>query len=134
MSNSQTYDYAVEPLPDYREYPTEEMLERAHSFYRDIARRRSVREFDSRPVPREVIEQCLLAPAGVALGDIEELLSIPVATAQCHHFLRERLPDIEVRAANSTADAARIVAEGTEVPSTSTTIPTCLRTLLPNVC
>jgi nitroreductase len=41
------------------------MRERAHWFYRDIARRRSVREFDSRPIPREVIEQCLLA-AGTA--------------------------------------------------------------------
>ena len=41
------------------------MRERAHWFYRDIARRRSVREFDTRPIPREVIEQCLLA-AGTA--------------------------------------------------------------------
>jgi prephenate dehydratase len=71
-------------------------------------------------ITREVvldIEHCLLAPAGVDIDDIEEILSIPVATAQCHHFLRERLPDVEIRAANSTADAARIVAEGTEVTS-----------------
>ena len=65
MSKSPAYDYAVEPLPAYREYPADEMLERARWFYEDIARRRSVREFDSRPVPREVIEQCLLA-AGTA--------------------------------------------------------------------
>jgi prephenate dehydratase len=68
-------------------------------------------------ITREVvldIEHCLLAPSGVELDDIEEILSIPVATAQCHNFLRERLPDVEVRAANSTADAARLVAEGTE--------------------
>ena len=57
--------YQLEPLPDYREYPVEEMRRRAREFYRDIARRRTVREFDSRPVPREVIEQCLLA-AGTA--------------------------------------------------------------------
>ena len=55
----------LEPLRDYRAYPEDEMRERARWFYRDIARRRSVREFDSRPVPREVIEQCLLA-AGTA--------------------------------------------------------------------
>jgi len=54
-----------EALPDYREYPADEMRERARWFRRDIARRRSVREFDARPVPREVIEQCLLA-AGTA--------------------------------------------------------------------
>jgi prephenate dehydratase len=63
------------------------------------------------------IEHCLLAPAGVALADVEAVLSIPVATAQCHRFLRERLPDAEIRAANSTAEAARLVAAGTEVPS-----------------
>jgi nitroreductase len=55
----------LEPLPQYREYPAAEMCERARAFHRDIARRRSVRDFDSRPVPREVIEQCLLA-AGTA--------------------------------------------------------------------
>ena len=37
---------------------------------------------------------------------------LPVATAQCHRYLRENLPLAEVRAANSTAEAARLV--GTE--------------------
>ena len=55
----------LEPLQNYRKYPEDEMRERAHWFYRDIARRRTVREFESQPVPREVIEQCLLA-AGTA--------------------------------------------------------------------
>ena len=57
--------YVLEPLPDYREYPESEMRERADWFYRDIARRRTVREFDGRPVPNDVIEKCLLA-AGTA--------------------------------------------------------------------
>ena len=55
----------LQPLADFREYPAAEMVERARAFYRDVARRRSVREFDSRAVPREVVEQCLLA-AGTA--------------------------------------------------------------------
>ncbi|KPJ80040.1 MAG: nitroreductase [Gammaproteobacteria bacterium SG8_30] len=55
----------TEPLPDFREYPVDEMRRRARWFYRDVARRRSVRDFDSRPVPREVIGHCLLA-AGTA--------------------------------------------------------------------
>jgi iodotyrosine deiodinase len=58
----------LEPLPGYREYPPSEMAERAHSFQAELARRRSVREFDARPVPREVIEACLrtagTAPSG----------------------------------------------------------------------
>ena len=53
------------PLPDYLEYPESEMLERAKKFYQDISRRHTVREFSSRPVPREIIDHCLRA-AGTA--------------------------------------------------------------------
>lgn len=53
------------PLPDYAEYPPEEMLARAESFRREIARRHTVRDFSPRPVPRAVIETCLRA-AGTA--------------------------------------------------------------------
>ncbi len=62
---TETQPPASAPLADYREYSQEQMRARAKDFYTDIARRRSVRDFDSRPVPREVIEQCLLA-AGTA--------------------------------------------------------------------
>ena len=57
--------YALEPLPAYREYPQAEMIERARGFHAELRRRRTVRDFESRPVPREVIEACLLA-AGTA--------------------------------------------------------------------
>jgi nitroreductase len=44
------------------------MIERARAFHAELVRRRSVRDFDSRPVPREVIEACLrtagTAPSG----------------------------------------------------------------------
>jgi iodotyrosine deiodinase len=55
----------LQPLAHYREYPPEDMARRAREFHAHIARRRSVRDFESRPVPREVIEHCLLA-AGTA--------------------------------------------------------------------
>ncbi len=57
------------------------------------------------------IVMCLLAPAGVGVGDIERVVSIPVATAQCRGFLAEHLPGVELVPANSTAGAARTVAE-----------------------
>ncbi len=53
------------PLSAYREYPVDEMRKRAREFHADIARRRTVREFDTREVPRDVIEHCLHA-AGTA--------------------------------------------------------------------
>ncbi len=65
-------------------------------------------------IQREVvldIEHCLLASTGTSLADISEVLSIPVATAQCSAWLRNNVPHAEVQAANSTADAARLVGE-----------------------
>ena len=65
-------------------------------------------------IQREVvldIEHCVLARPGTSLENVKVLLSIPVATAQCHVFVRNSLPQAEVRAANSTAEAARLVSE-----------------------
>ena len=53
------------PLSTYRAYPPEEMAQRAKAFYQELSRRKTIREFASTPVSREVIEQCLLA-AGTA--------------------------------------------------------------------
>lgn len=59
------------PLTGYVEYPVEEMKQRAADFLREMRRRRTVREFSDRPVPRAVIETCLLvagsAPSGANL-------------------------------------------------------------------
>jgi prephenate dehydratase len=64
-------------------------------------------------ITREVvldIHLSLAAPSGVALADVTEVRSIAVATAQCHRFLGEALPDALVVAAESTAAAAETVA------------------------
>jgi nitroreductase len=53
------------PLSSYRRYPEDEMWRRAHAFFEEMDRRRTVREFSAEPVPHEVIEQCLRA-AGTA--------------------------------------------------------------------
>jgi len=50
---------------NYIEYPTEQMKQRAADFYEDMQRRRTVRHFSDRPVPHEIIENCLRA-AGTA--------------------------------------------------------------------
>ena len=57
--------YPTVPLKNYREFPVEEMRSRVTEFYEEVNRRRSVREFSDRPVPRDIIEQALRA-AGTA--------------------------------------------------------------------
>ena len=58
-------DYPTIPLESYREYPVDEMRERVEAFYTEINRRRTVREFSDRAVPRDIIETALKA-AGTA--------------------------------------------------------------------
>jgi prephenate dehydratase len=57
------------------------------------------------------IRHCLIARDEIALERIEVVLSHPQASAQCARFIRENLPQAEVRAAPSTAEAVRTVAE-----------------------
>lgn len=53
---------------DYVEYPIDEMRNRASGFYADVRRRRTVRQFSDRPVPRDIIETCLLAAGSAPSG------------------------------------------------------------------
>ena len=59
------------PLSQYQTYSETEMVARAADFYADMKRRRTVRDFSDRPVPREIIENCLrlagTAPNGANL-------------------------------------------------------------------
>jgi prephenate dehydratase len=73
--------------------------------------------FESSPelmIQREVvlpIDMHLCARPGTQLSDVTAVVSIPHATAQCREWLARKLPGVELRAANSTAEAARDVAE-----------------------
>lgn len=65
-------------------------------------------------IQREVvmnISMNLLVHRGVTLDDIEHVRSIPVAYAQCRQYLTDELPKAAIEATNSTADAARELAE-----------------------
>jgi prephenate dehydratase len=42
---------------------------------------------------------------------VRTVMSHPQASAQCAHFLRDHLPQAEIRTTSSTADAVRMVAE-----------------------
>lgn len=92
------------PLP-YEEYSPEEMMRRAAGFKTQMLRRRTVRQFANRPVPRGVIEDCLLtagsAPSGanlqpwhfVVVTDAAVKLRIREAAEQEEHeFYHGRAP------------------------------------------
>jgi prephenate dehydratase len=65
-------------------------------------------------IQREVVMDIhlhLMARPGTGLADIHAVSSYPHALAQCQKYLARALPEAEQRAANSTADAARVLGE-----------------------
>ena len=58
----------MEPLAGYRAYPEDEMQRRATAFADTLKRRRTVRDYTARDVPREVLEPCLRAALSAPSG------------------------------------------------------------------
>jgi iodotyrosine deiodinase len=75
------------PLQGFEPVPEEEMLRRAKSFRELVSRRRSVRSFDSRPVPREIIAECIAAAGTAPSG----------ANLQPWHFVAVSDPNVKRR-------------------------------------
>jgi nitroreductase len=83
-------DYPTIPLEDYREYPVEEMRERVAAFYADINRRRTVREFSDRPVPRDIIETAIKAAGSAPSGaNLQPWHFVVVSGAETKKKIRE---------------------------------------------
>lgn len=53
------------------------------------------------------IEHYLIGKKGTKMKEIKKIISIPHATAQCRFFLTNNFGDIEIIAANSTAEAVK---------------------------
>lgn len=75
------------PLTEYREQPVDEMVRRATEIAEELRRRRTVRDFDDRPVPREVIERCIWAAGSAPSG----------ANMQPWHFVVVSDPAVKAR-------------------------------------
>jgi len=84
------------PLATYTELPPDVMQRRVDDFEAQLQRRRSVRQFSQRPVPRAIIEKCLLAAGTAPSG----------ANQQPWHFVAIADPAIKTR--------IRVAAEATE--------------------
>jgi len=80
-------DYKFLAWNAYQEYPLAEMKKRSEQFYADLKRRRTIREFSNRAVPKEVIENCLKTAGTAPSG----------ANMQPWHFVVVSEPDIKSR-------------------------------------
>jgi len=75
----------LETLTGYVEYPPSEMARRATDLLAQMRRRRTVRNFSDRPVPRPVIEDCIRAAMTAPSG----------ANMQPWHFVVVQDPEIK---------------------------------------
>jgi nitroreductase len=81
---------------EYREYDPQEMLRRAAEFRADIQRRRTIRDFSDRAVPRQVIEDCVAAAASAPSGaNMQPWRFVAVADAAIKHRIRVAAEDEE---------------------------------------
>ena len=85
------------PLATYTEMPPEVMQRRVDDFEAQLQRRRSVRQFSNRPVPRTIIEKCLLAAGPAPSG----------ANQQPWHFVAISDPGIKARIRTAAEAAER---------------------------
>jgi len=76
---------AFDPLSTYEEYPPDEMIVRSREFAATMQRRRTVRQFSDRPIPRGVLEACLEAAGTAPSG----------ANLQPWHFVVVSDPDLK---------------------------------------
>lgn len=86
-----------EPLPAYPSYSEPEMIGRAAEFHAEIRRRRTVRDFCDRAVPREVIESCLLAAGTAPSGANQQPWHFAVITDPLRKARIRQAAEIEER-------------------------------------
>ncbi|MGH7321941.1 MAG: nitroreductase family protein [Candidatus Rokuibacteriota bacterium] len=86
------------PLTQYREYPVEEMRGRAADFFAEARRRRTVRDFSERLVPREIIEDCLRAAGTAPSG----------ANMQPWHFVVVSAPAVKRKIREGAEEEERV--------------------------
>ncbi len=77
--------YQAIPLPDRADMSDDEMAVSATAFYENIARRHSIRDFSDRPVPKEIITECIRAAGTAPSG----------ANHQPWHFVAIANPEIK---------------------------------------
>ena len=90
------------PLDGFVEYPPEDMSSRVSAFTENLKRRRTVRDFDPRPVDRAIVEQAIAAAGSAPSG----------ANHQPWHFVVLTDPDRRKRLREAAEAEERAFYEG----------------------
>lgn len=85
------------PWTEYEELSAGEMQRRARAFRETMLRRRTIRDFDPRPLPEGVLEDCLLAANSAPSG----------ANRQPWHFVVVRDPAVKSRIRRAAEEEER---------------------------
>ncbi len=89
-------DPAFVPLADYQELPEAATRQRAAEFLAEMRRRRSVRQFSPRPLPRGVVEDCVAAAATAPSGaNLQPWHFVIVQSAAVKRRIREAAEGVE---------------------------------------
>ncbi len=118
--------YEPIPFPDRVELESSEMLARSAAYYEHIQKRHSTREFSSKEVDRQVIENCLLAAGTAPSGANHQPWHFcAISSAELKAKIQEAAEDEEKafyggRAAKEWLDALAPLGTDTDKPFLST--------------
>lgn len=87
MFAKETLEYSAVPLPDRNDLSDEQMQDAVRAFFDKMRTRHTVRDYDTRDVPRQVIEDCIRTAGTAPSG----------ANHQPWHFVAVRDPDMKAR-------------------------------------
>ncbi len=98
MPNNQKFIYKPLSLPDRHEMTDSEMAMSAQSFLDYMLKRHSVRDFDERRVPREIIEDCVRTAGSAPSGaNHQPWHFVAVADQEKKHLIRSAAEEEEKR-------------------------------------
>ena len=83
-------DHPSTPLTGYGDRSDEDLIAGAQAFRDRMSRRRTVRDFDPRPVPRAVVEAALMAAGSAPSGaNHQPWFFVMIESAEARHRIRE---------------------------------------------
>jgi iodotyrosine deiodinase len=77
------------PAPEIEHRSDDDLIRRAWEFFQTMQRRRTIRDFSNRPVPREVIEHCIRAAGTAPSGaNLQPWHFVAVTDSRVKHQIR----------------------------------------------